>query len=471
MTGVALVAVGGYGHGRLAPASDLDVLLLHEHRKGFEELPSRVWYPLWDAGVKVGHGVFTPKEAARLAAKDLEVATAQLSARHIAGDHALVDRVRADAEASWRKRAGGWLGELATRVTERHESAGEVAFLLEPDVKEGRGGLRDVQALRWAEAAGLTLDAVDRVALAEAEERLVVARVALHRVNSGRSDVLRLEDQDAVAVAAGFPDADALMASVSSAGRSVAWVADEAWGRARRTAKGVRPRPTGRSHRGSSCATARSSSPGRPILRPTSAPCSGWPPPLPAKPSRSRAGRSNGWRPSSRRSPIRGRPGWHGELVALLLEGRAAIAPIESLDQMGVLVRVLPEWADGPQQAPAQRVPPLHGRPAPAGGDGQRRPARRPCRPARPAGHRHPAPRPRQGPARRSHRQRGRARLGPRPTTGLHARGHRGAGDDGSPAPAAAGRGHPARPRRRRDHLGRGRGGRGRRRCSNCSTP
>src|SRR5919197_4370021 len=83
---VALVAVGGYGRAELAPGSDLDVVLLHKGRKDVRELAERIWYPLWDAGLKLGHGVRTVKEALSLAANDMEVATSLLSARAIAGD-------------------------------------------------------------------------------------------------------------------------------------------------------------------------------------------------------------------------------------------------------------------------------------------------------------------------------------------------------------------------------------------------
>jgi len=342
---LALTAVGGYGHGLLAPGSDLDVLLLHDRRKGVEEIVQRLWYPVWDQGVKLGHGVFTLKEAGRLAVDELDAATSHLSARTITGDESLVAGLRTAAEASWRKRSSSWIAALAQRVSERHATAGEVAFLLEPDVKEGRGGLRDVHSLRWAERAGLELDEVDRDALAQAEDVLLDVRVALHRVTGKAHDVLRLEDQDAVAISGGFADADELMAAVSSAGRTVAWVADEAWARARRGVKGARTAPDrpiapGVELRAGEVRLAEREDPitdpavvfrvataaarqGVPIARPTLERLAAELPPF-----------ADPW-------PA----GASGELVALLLEGHAAIAPIEALDQMGLLVRILPEWA------------------------------------------------------------------------------------------------------------------------------
>src|SRR5205807_3851343 len=86
---VALVAVGGYGRAELAPGSDLDVVLLHRGRPrngpDVRELAERIWYPLWDAGLKLGHGVRTVKEALGLAATDLDTATSLLDVRLVAG--------------------------------------------------------------------------------------------------------------------------------------------------------------------------------------------------------------------------------------------------------------------------------------------------------------------------------------------------------------------------------------------------
>ena len=90
------MAVGGYGRGDLCPGSDLDVLLVHDgkNRKEVEQLAPQIWYPLWDAGLKLGHGVRTVKEAVSLAADNLDVATSLLDARLIAGDERLAERPR-----------------------------------------------------------------------------------------------------------------------------------------------------------------------------------------------------------------------------------------------------------------------------------------------------------------------------------------------------------------------------------------
>src|SRR5690606_39541110 len=98
---------------------------------------------------------------------------------------------------------------LAPRVRERHRRVGEVTFLLEPDLKEGRGGLRDVHALDWAQAARSTLWETDEAALRAAYDTLPAVRVELHRQTGRPADQLLLQEQDGVAGALGYEDADA----------------------------------------------------------------------------------------------------------------------------------------------------------------------------------------------------------------------------------------------------------------------
>jgi [protein-PII] uridylyltransferase len=93
-TGVALLAVGGYGRAELSPQSDIDLLLLHEPKADLAavaEVAEQIWYPIWDQGLKLGHAVRTVKEAVALASDDLDTATSLLSIRHLAGDHRLTD--------------------------------------------------------------------------------------------------------------------------------------------------------------------------------------------------------------------------------------------------------------------------------------------------------------------------------------------------------------------------------------------
>lgn len=243
--GVALVAVGGYGRGELSLQSDIDVLLVHARRDDIGELADRIWYPIWDARLKLGHAVRTVKEALALAADDLDTATGLLQVRHLGGDRRLTDELAAKAELQWRKRSKRWLAALAARVRERHARAGEVAYLLEPDLKEGRGGLRDVQALRWAQAARTILWDGDQAALDAAYDTLLAVRVELHRRTGRPGDRLLLQEQDAVADALGYGDADELVGAVARAARTIAWTSDDAWARIESSLTG----PLGRARR------------------------------------------------------------------------------------------------------------------------------------------------------------------------------------------------------------------------------
>ena len=227
--GVALVAVGGYGRAELSPQSDIDLVLLHDGRADIATIAERVWYPIWDEGLKLGHAVRTMKEALTLAADDLDTATSLLSCRRVAGDEGLAYDLAGRAQGLWQKRAKRWLDELSRRVRARHGGAGDVAFLLEPDLKEGRGGLRDVHAVRWAEAARSVMLEGDDANLAEAYQMLLGARVELHRRTGRPGDRLVLEEQDAVSDALGYNDADELMRDISAAARRIAWTSDEVW--------------------------------------------------------------------------------------------------------------------------------------------------------------------------------------------------------------------------------------------------
>jgi [protein-PII] uridylyltransferase len=240
---VALVAVGGYGRGELAPRSDLDVLLLHDTKRGIAHVAERIWYPVWDSKLKLGHSVRTVKEALALASDDLDTATSYLTARHLAGDEALTAAMRERWRAQWTKRSRRWLAELSERTAARHARAGEVAFLLEPNIKDGRGGLRDVHALQWAEAAATVLLEGDDDALAAAYEVMMRVRVELHRLTGRPGDLLLLQEQDGIAARLGYADADALMADVAAAARTIAWTSDEAWHRVGSWLTGPRCRP------------------------------------------------------------------------------------------------------------------------------------------------------------------------------------------------------------------------------------
>ena len=346
--GVALIAVGGYGRAELAPQSDLDVLLLHTGVKGIGAIAERIWYPVWDEGIKLGHSVRTPKEALALASDDLDTATSLVTIRHLAGDPALTEDLATRGLALWRKRARRWLNEISNRVDERHKVAGEVAFLLEPDIKEGRGGLRDVHAIRWAELAQTVMLEGDDASLALNHDVLFAVRVELHRRIARPGDRLVLEEQDAVATALGYRDADALMSVVSAAARSIAWTSDEVWERVSSGLKGphgwrmsrdrdLAPGVVLRDGRVWITASADPVTDPMLVLRVAVAAAT-----ADARIDRASLDRLAAQTPD-------GPMVWTDEarrlFAELLLAGRPAIDVIETLDQRGLFVHILPEWA------------------------------------------------------------------------------------------------------------------------------
>ncbi len=232
---VALVAVGGYGRGLLWPQSDLDLVLFHAKRRDIANLAERLWYPIWDQNLKLGHAVLTPREAAKLAGAELERSTAFSAMRLIAGDPDVLADVEKAVAKVRAKRSDAQMRQLAKVVDERHEEYGDVAFRLEPDLKEGRGGLRDIDSLRWAESMrpGFAADLLD--GLDDAEEFLSAVRVELHRATGRTSNRLTLDDQDVVADLVGMESGQQLMKAVSLASRRTAWNSDEAWRRFRRS--------------------------------------------------------------------------------------------------------------------------------------------------------------------------------------------------------------------------------------------
>jgi [protein-PII] uridylyltransferase len=344
--GVALVACGGYGRRELSLQSDIDVVLLHGGRSDIGAVADRIWYPIWDQGLKLGHSVRTVKEALALAADDLDTATSLLEVRHLAGDRALADQLAGKARLQWRKRAKRWLSTMAGRVRERQAQAGEVAFLLEPDLKEGRGGLRDVQALRWAQAAGTILWESDGASLGEAYDVLLAVRVELHRRTGRPGDRLVLQEQDAVADALGYDDADALMRSVAHAARAIAWTSDDSWARIESSLAG----PLGRLRRERSLGGGLWWRDGEIHLADDVAVADD---PAVALQAAAAAARHTTQldrqtlarlRAEAPSPPAPWAPATRAALVDLLLTGPPAILLLEALDQQGVWERYFPEW-------------------------------------------------------------------------------------------------------------------------------
>ncbi len=337
----ALVAVGGFGRGELSPHSDIDLLLVHQTSSArLETVASAIWYPIWDAGLKLGHAVRSLDEHLALARTDLDTATALLTARPIAGDLKLGEQVVESGRRNWTKRKKRWLTVLQQRVRARQSDAGDVAYMLEPDLKDGHGGIRDAHSLWWAECGGLTLPDEDNEALNECYDVLLNARVALHRATGRSGDTLRLEDQEAAAAAAALSSADELMAEIAAAARTVAWIADEAWGRVGKTTGGspkeVAPGVMLLDGEMELAVDADPAVDPTYVLRISTAAARHG-----ARIGRTSLGRLAEMAPQW---PQRWPAGAIDKLVALLLEGHRAIPVIEALDQRGLISRMLPEW-------------------------------------------------------------------------------------------------------------------------------
>ena len=351
--GVALVAVGGLGRRELVPYSDLDLLLVHDGRGGadrdIDTLAQQLWYPLWNAGVGLDHSVRTVGEALAVAAGDLRTALGLLDARHIAGDPVLTDRLAGSARQAWRSGVRRRLDELTVSARQRWRRAGEVAHWVEPDLKHGRGGLRDLGLLDALAAAQL----VDRpgAEVRQAHELLLDCRTELRRTTRRPGDVLRPQDGDEVAAVLGIGDRFTLARALSGAGRTVAYALEVALrtsgtNAAPRRVLGVlrrtpdrRPLDEGVVLHGSEVTLARDVEPARdPGL------------PLRVAAAAARTGHpiSAGALGRLADSAPEPRPPWSAlvrqDLVTLLGTGEGLVDAVEALDRTGLWARLFPEW-------------------------------------------------------------------------------------------------------------------------------
>ena len=213
------IAQGGYGRGELNPASDIDLLFLYPWKVNpyVETTAEVILYALWDAGLTVGHALRNIRECGRLAARDLKVKTALLDARYLAGDEPLYTEFdRSMVDDVWSHDPTRFFKEKLAESAERHARAGDSVYLLQPQLKEGQGGLRDLHTALWMAKAKfkvrtfrdlVALGIVPERSLAELEQALdFVWRVrnAMHLAAGGHQDLLSFDLQERLAPTLGF---------------------------------------------------------------------------------------------------------------------------------------------------------------------------------------------------------------------------------------------------------------------------
>ena len=363
LPGVSLVAVGGLGRRDCAPYSDVDLVLLHDGQAGIDRIASGLWYPIWDAKMGLDHSVRTLPEALSVAHDDVKVALGLLDARYIAGDRRLAEELITATGDQWRRTAIRLMPQLKELTQARWAQHGELAFLLEGDLKEAAGGLRDMTILRGIGRAGVA-DTL-RPAVRAAGLRLLDTRDALHLAVGRRVDRLVAQERAAVAELLELDDGDALLRRVYGDARTIAHALDDAWraadrlrnGRRRgmppgaparrpiardvveqdgelvlaRTAIGPVPDPSLSLRVAAAAATTR-----LPIARATSEWLAAFCPPLPTP-----------WPPAARAA-----------LVSLLGSGGGLLPTWETCDRYGLIDAWLPEWArlrSLPQHHPVHR--------------------------------------------------------------------------------------------------------------------
>jgi [protein-PII] uridylyltransferase len=232
---LAIAAVGSLGRGAVALASDADIRILVADGEEAEQARAFVdalLYPLWDAKISLGHQVTTQADALELAVTDLATATALVDLRHLAGDASRTAELRSRAFMGLfgEDGIGDFVDRLEAEAATRHAKFGDSVYLLEPDVKSGPGGLRDVEGARWAARARFhvassapaagdggtwgelvrmgVLVAREAQGLAEAEELLWRVRNRLHAHAGRRSDRLTFDEQELIAAELGYSVAD-----------------------------------------------------------------------------------------------------------------------------------------------------------------------------------------------------------------------------------------------------------------------
>lgn len=351
--GVALAAVGSLARGDGGPLSDYDLVLVHHPRglsgKEVAAFADRLWYPIWDTGVRLDHSVRTVAECRAVASDDLSAAMGLLDLTHVAGDADVVNAARSTVAHDWRANARTRLSELQDSVMARHARQGDLAHLVEPDLKEAHGGLRDMTVLRALTEAWLT----DRPhgEVDEAYERILDVRDAIHVVTGRGRDRLAREDQDACAALLGHADADSVLTELSGSARIIAYAVDGTLRRALQSQRARTLRVGPRRPQLVPLGYGLYRHDGEAVLGPSADVTSD--PVIPYRAALVAARNAIPLSPATLRnlaahSPSPGEP-WpeaaRGVFADLLAAGPGLVTVWEGLDLAGIVVRWIPEWA------------------------------------------------------------------------------------------------------------------------------
>ncbi len=223
---MALVALGGYGRQELFPYSDIDLMLIYAPRAAnrMDAMAEKIFYPLWDAGLEVGHAVRTVKDCLVDAEKDFFFQVALLDARFLAGSEDLFDSLLKKFKKKFIEgRRSKFLHEMKEHRDERHRRFGIHGYLLEPHIKESRGGFRDIQAILWTgqvvfgfkglddmEDSGL-LSRLERKDFEAAWNQLIRIRNRLHYISGRKNDQLFFEHQEDMAEAFDYRNSNGIL--------------------------------------------------------------------------------------------------------------------------------------------------------------------------------------------------------------------------------------------------------------------
>ncbi|TGD88056.1 [protein-PII] uridylyltransferase [Mycolicibacterium sp. CH28] len=233
-SGFAIVATGGLGRREFVPYSDLDLMLLHDNMPAdiVTQVAELLWYPLWDGNIRLDHSVRTVPEALKVASEDISAGLAMLEARHIAGDSELSALLIGGARRQWRTGIASRFDELVEHTQARWQRSGQIAHRAEPDLKCGRGGLRDVQLLNALAIAQLA-DVYPSHSLASptgslggAHLSLLNVRTELHRVSKRGRDQVLAQFADEIGAALRIGDRFDLARVLSDAARTISYYVD-----------------------------------------------------------------------------------------------------------------------------------------------------------------------------------------------------------------------------------------------------